>query len=80
MNLQIPKTTPANGTVLDATEAYVKSVMVIPEILSEIHSRLDEIAGALDMIALYAQKRGLIEGVITNEEVSEIEGTDEPAA
>ena len=52
------------------TENYVKAVMVLPDILTEMLNILQEINGSLGVMALYAEKKGLKDGLITDEDLA----------
>lgn len=78
--LKMPETPPVSVTV-DATEAYVKSVMMIPGLLSELVDRLDDVANALSIVALYCEKRGLNEAILAPDDLEQDGGDgQQPAA
>jgi len=68
--LKMPEGVSPVGLVDSPQDAFVKMMTAIPEILLDI-------ADSLSMIALYVEKRGFNEGVLTNED---IEGKEEPDA
>lgn len=67
--LNIPKGISTTGPVENITEAYVGSVMNIPEMLSELNNTLMEISDSLALLALYVEKKGLVEGVLHNDDL-----------
>jgi len=62
--LKLPEGVTASGPVMDATEAYLKAVIALPEILLGVLEDLGRIGDALSVIALYAEKKGIDEGLI----------------
>jgi hypothetical protein len=76
--LKMPEGVGPTGAYADMTEAYVKSVVAIPAMLGAMIETLEEISGALGMLALYLEKKGLAEGVISNDDLDEGE-PDGPA-
>jgi hypothetical protein len=72
--LLMPEGISAVGPVMDVQEAYVRSVMAIPEVLQHILATLMEINDSLGIMALYTEKKGLKEEIITAED---LEGGDD---
>jgi hypothetical protein len=70
--LKIPEGMSPAGMIFDMsdmTEAYVKSVMTIPEKLDDL---VDEISGLIDVlsiITLYCEKKGLADGVLAPDDI-----------
>lgn len=62
------------GPYADMTEAYVKSVVAIPTILTAMTEVMVEIADALGVLSLYLEKKGLAEGTLHNDD---LDGNDE---
>jgi hypothetical protein len=60
------------GPVADASEAFAKCLTAIPEILIDIEA-------SLSVIALYCEKRGITDGIITNDELDGGEKHDGPS-
>ena len=60
--LRIPEGVSATGPVADITEAYVRAVIALPEILQDI-------GDSLALIAMYVEKKGLAEGILKNDDV-----------
>jgi hypothetical protein len=61
---------------MDMQEAYVRSVVAIPAMLQAMTEMLNEIAGSLDVLAIYCEKKGVAEGILSNEDLDG--GEDEP--
>jgi len=72
--LKLPEGVSSTGPYMDMTEAYVKAVIAIPAILAEISE-------TLDFFALYIEKKGLSEGVLSPEDIDngEEDGQDKTA-
>ena len=70
--LQLPEgVTPEEITAAaNVTENYVQAVMAIPDALAELAGILQEINNSLGMIALYAEKKGIKEGVIDDADLA----------
>jgi hypothetical protein len=62
--LRVPAGVTAQGAVMDIMEAQAKAMLAIPEILNAI-------LGELSVIALYYEKKGKAEGLITDEDLDE---------
>ena len=79
--LKIPQGIGPDGMFMDMTEAYVKSVIAIPAMLSAINETLNDIGDALGIFALYLEKKGLAEGTLSNDDLDEgnEDGKDQPA-
>lgn len=68
--------------------AYLAAVTSLPRLLSDIGKvltgiveQLDDVNGALDMIALYYERKGMDENIFSPEDLEKIEGKDdEPAS
>jgi hypothetical protein len=69
--LKMPEGVGPNGPFMDMTEAYVKSVVAIPAMLSAISDTLEDISDALGIFALYIEKKGLAEGTLSNDDLDE---------
>jgi len=67
--LRIPAGVSPQGAVMDIMEAQAKALLAIPELLNAILAELS-------VIALYCEKKGKIEGLITDED---LEGGDNAA-
>lgn len=62
--LVMPEGVSSIGPVVDIQEAYVRSVMAIPELLQHVLVELHDISGSIGILALYFEKKGLAEGLI----------------
>lgn len=67
--LKIPKGISPVGPVQDMAEAYMKSIIALPEYLHAIMDELSGINDSLELLALYIEKKGLAEGTLTNEDL-----------
>lgn len=61
--LKIPQGMASIGPVDNVTEAYLKSILALPDRLKEITDALDNIDSNLSVIALYCEKKGLSENL-----------------
>ena len=66
--LKMPDGITPLGMVQDASDVLIQTLTSLPEILLDI-------SDSLSVIALYCEKKGLVEGIISNEE---LEGKDKP--
>jgi hypothetical protein len=62
--LKTPEGVTNLGPIQDMADAYAKAIVSLPEILTAIADELREMNGALSMLALYAEKRGTVDGII----------------
>lgn len=69
--LKMPEGVSPNGPVQDISEACLKAIMALPEILTGIGEVLNQIDSSLDTIALYFERRGVSEGHLSPEDLSE---------
>ena len=60
--LKMPEGVASTGMVADMAEAYMKAVIALPEIM-------EDIADSMAVIALYCQKKGLNEGILTDDDL-----------
>lgn len=60
--LIMPEGVASVGAVKNITEAYMKSILAIPEMLSEISE-------SLSLISLYFERKGIAESLFTKEEL-----------
>jgi hypothetical protein len=67
--LRVPAGVTAQGAVMDIMEAQAKAMIAIPELLNAI-------LGELSVIALYCEKKGKEEGLISDEDLNEGDGND----
>jgi hypothetical protein len=67
--LHFPAGVTAQGPVSDLMEAQAKALLAIPELLADI-------AASQSVMALYYEKKGIAEGLLTNED---LEGGDNVA-
>ena len=72
--LKMPEGVSSQGMVADVTEAYVKAVIAIPEILALILEEMTAVSDALSVLAVYAEKKGLSDGILGPDD---IKGDDE---
>jgi len=81
--LQLPEgVTPEEITAAaNVTESYVKAVMEIPDALAELAGILQEINNSLGLLALYAEKKGVKEGLLDDADLApeETDGGPKPA-
>ena len=69
--LKMPDGVTPLGMVQDASEILVQTLTALPEILLDI-------AGSLSVIALYCERKGLAEALLTDEDIEGKDGIDEP--
>jgi len=62
---------PENPPLMDMTEAYVKSVVTVPALLNVINETLMDISDSLRVFAIYIEKKGLAEGVLSEGDLDE---------
>lgn len=74
--LKMPEGVSSTGPVSDVTEAYVNAVIAIPAILDNIATELSAMNDFLSVLSLYAEKRGVNEGIIAPDEI-EKDGDDD---
>lgn len=67
--LQVPKGVDENGPVEDTYLNYVKAVISIPEMLDRLIMSIDSLADSVDIIALYAERKGKDENLISDEDI-----------
>jgi hypothetical protein len=67
--LRVPAGVTPQGAVMDIMEAQAKALLAIPELLNAI-------LGEMSVIALYLEKKGKAEGLLTDED---LEGGDNAA-
>jgi hypothetical protein len=65
--LRVPEGVSSQGAVYDIMEAQAKAMLAIPEYLKAIY-------GELSIIALYYERKGKAEGLITDEDLEETHG------
>lgn len=67
--LQVPKGVDENGIVEDTYLNYVKAVIAIPEMLDRLIVSIDSMADSIDIMALYAERKGKDEKLISEEDI-----------
>jgi hypothetical protein len=75
--LKMPEGVSSQGMVTDVAEAYAKSVIAIPEILSLILEEMVSVSDSLSVLAIYAEKKGLSDGILGPDDIKGDE-EDEP--
>lgn len=59
---------------------YSEGLQNIVELFAEIHERLDEVSGSLNVIATYFERKGTDEGLFTPEDLQSFSGDSEDIA
>lgn len=67
--LVMPEGVSSLGPVQDITEAYVKASIAVPELLVRICDELAGMNDSLSLLALYAERKGLEEKLITQDDL-----------
>lgn len=67
--LKLPEGVTAQGPVMDLAEAYMKAVVALPEIL-------EDMVDAMNMVALYCERKGMQEGIISADDLDKGEGNE----
>lgn len=79
--LKMPEGVAMTGPVQDLTEAYVKAVVALPEMLNFIAGELQGINDSLSLLSLYLERKGLSEKLFSDEDLKEDgDGKQEPPA
>ena len=69
--LKMPAGVSATGPVQDVADAYVKAIIAIPELLNIIAGEMQGINDSLSLIALYTERKGLSEKLLSEEDLKE---------
>lgn len=79
--LKMPEGVAPAGIYMDMTEAYVKSVIAIPALLSAAIESLNDISDSLYVLSVYLEKKGIADGTMTEEDLDrdDEDGKDQPA-
>ena len=67
--LKMPEGVSSQGPVQDISEASLRALVALPEILINMTNVLNEIAGSLDTVALYTERKGLKEEYLSPEDL-----------
>jgi hypothetical protein len=67
--LVMPEGISAVDPVMDIQEAYVRSIMALPEVLQHILDELQDMNGNLGVLALYFEKKGLKDELFAEEDL-----------
>lgn len=62
----------------DVTKAYVESMIMLPAILQALIEQLADMADSMSVIALFCEKKGLGDGLFTEDDLSGEDGEAEP--
>jgi len=63
--LKMPEGVAPSGPVMDLAEAYMRAVVALPEVLEELVT----IADSLYVLAVYAERRGRADGILSDEDL-----------
>lgn len=69
MSLKLPQGVSPMGPVKDLAEAYMKSVVALPEIFTAFLDRMEELSDSLAVLSLYAERKGIADGIIGKDEL-----------
>lgn len=62
--LKMPEGVSSAGMVADLTDAYIKAVISLPEIM-------EDVADSMAIVALYCQRKGVAEGIMSDEDLED---------
>jgi len=63
--------TPKDLPVTDPTEIYIRSVASIPAMLHGLIESIEILSNHVSILALYFEKRGLVDGIISSEDLTD---------
>lgn len=70
--LKSPEGVAPSGMIMDMsdmTEAYVKAVIAVPDLLNMIVEGIAELTDTVSVLALYCEKKGLSEGILSPDDI-----------
>jgi hypothetical protein len=79
----IPKKLVSLAPSAGTATAYLQVAQAFAEVIAKIEERLDELSGAMNVVATYLERKGTEEGIFSPEDIKsmrgeEDEGEDEP--
>jgi hypothetical protein len=69
--LNVPRGVDEKGIVEDTYALYTKAVIAIPEMLESLIASVDSLADSIDIMALYAERKGKSEGILSDDDLND---------
>lgn len=76
--LRAPEFITKAGAVPDITAAYIEGVLRIDENLEALSKTMEDIADSLNTFSFYLTRKGMSEGILSEEDFSGKDGGEEP--
>jgi hypothetical protein len=77
--LTMPSGVAPTGPVKDLAEAYMQAIVSIPLMIENLERSVNELTDAVGVLALYFQRKGISEGLMSAEEMDTDEEVEDGA-